>query len=145
MDVAVALIKKDGNVLMVFDEQWGAFTLPMTKRRVWKDSAGAAVGVEEWADAAGRAAVEVLGRSCLIEPVDFPDNILRTRSWRDGRVKDYHYRLFQAIVDDPTPLPKVTTEWLKPAQVTEPRRHPVSETAFVLIEMLRECFPKVLA
>jgi hypothetical protein len=145
MDVAVALIKNDGRILLVFDPNWGAFTLPMTRRRVWKDDAGALLGSEAWESTAGRAAAEVLGRTCRVKPIAIPDEVIHGRSWRDGRIKDYHYRMFMVHDVEPAPLPDTRAEWLTPEEITDPARHPISETAFVLIEYCREHLPAVLS
>ena len=37
VDVAVALIVRRERILTTYNPRWGAFTLPMSKRRSWND------------------------------------------------------------------------------------------------------------
>ena len=143
VDVAVALILKDGQVLAVYNENWGAFTLPMAKRRVWKDEEEDSLVGERWEDAAGRAASEVLGRTVLLRKLTLPEDRLHGRSWRDGRVKAYRYQTFLVLRSAPEPRDGILCEWLSPGDLLDNQRHPISETAFVIVECLSQQHPEL--
>jgi hypothetical protein len=139
VDVAVTLITRGGRVLAVYNPRWGAFTLPMTRRRDWHDPAVAASHHgEDWADAAARAAAEWLGRTCDPKPLlDDPGGY--QQSDRDGAWKRYHFQTFQvALADDPALAPGAVVEWLTPAELLSPTRRPISPTARHLIAQLQE-------
>ena len=63
VEVAVTVMARDAKLLAVYNHKWGAFSLPMTKRKKWQDPK-IPVGVceEEWIVAAARAAAEILGK-----------------------------------------------------------------------------------
>jgi len=60
VETAAVLIVRDGAILVVLNDRWGAFTLPMTKRRSWAAPNVKDTGerVEEWEDAAVRVAAD---------------------------------------------------------------------------------------
>ena len=58
VEVAVTVFCQPGLVLTVYNDKWGSFTLPMTKRRRWEDpSLRGGVKTEAWRDAAIRVLV----------------------------------------------------------------------------------------
>lgn len=87
--VAVALVmKKEREILWTINKNWGAFALPMTKRRL-------AAGQLEPADqAAARAGAEVLGVPVIVGArwAALPELKL---SGRDGAVRRYAYEVFR--------------------------------------------------
>jgi hypothetical protein len=137
VDVAVALITDGGRILAVYNPKWGAFTLPMTKRRDWHDPAvPASRHAEDWGDAAARAAAEWLGRTCDPVPL-FDDAGEYQQSDRDGTCKRYQFRVFrQAVEGEPGLVPGAIAEWLTPAEFLT--RRPVSPTARHVIAALQE-------
>ena len=152
IDVAAALVvRKDGRILTVFNEQWGGFTLPMTKRRIRSDEKTLWTHEESWEDAAARAAVEVLGAPCFVSPVKIPIKPTPMISRRDGRVKRYNYRVFRVTFDSsgPSPIPgrDCVLAWLTPGQITAPPGkglRPISSSAYLLVYRIRIHAPQVL-
>ncbi len=132
VEVAVALITCGKKILAVYNDAWSAFTLPMTKRRQWKDSAiKGGVRVEDWHRAAARAAGE-----CLLDTIaafpkepEFPLEELRQGD-REGVVKRYHYEVFRVEVDEGAALvPGRRTQWLTRLELLDDSREPISPTA----------------
>jgi len=139
VDVAVTLITKGERILLVFNSKWGAFTLPMTKRRTWKDPASkeGAERVEEWDDAAIRAVAEWVGRTMTGEPEFLLDVAEFQQSDRDERWKRYHMQAYRLPLEDES---EVGTgggaEWLSPEEVLDEKRRPISATArYVVAEL----------
>jgi hypothetical protein len=137
VDVAVSLVTSGPRVLVAWNPKWGEFSLPMTKRRVWRDPRVAASHhAEDWNDAAARAAAECLGRTC--EPeflLDVPGEY--QQSDRDGAWKRYNFQVFQlTLADQPDLVPGVVAEWLSPKEVLNCR--PISPTARFVIGKLQE-------
>ena len=88
-NVAVALIvKNDREILWTMNENWGAFALPMTKRRP------SPAGLEPAQRAAARAAAGVL---CVPVCVDDRESTFAELklSGRDGVVRHYVYEIFR--------------------------------------------------
>ena len=140
LDVAVALIQRGESFLAVYNPKWGQFTLPMTKRRQWRDpnmAKDAPLNHEQWIDAAARAAAEWLERTCF--PVTEPvvESPGYQQSDRDGIWKRYHFKVFRVELaeDEDVPEGKVV-EWLTPADFKDEDRRPVSPTARHLITLL---------
>ena len=136
VDVAVALIVRDGKILTKYNPKWGAFTLPMTKRRCWKDPSVPVEKREElWADAAGRAAAECTRKTFSIDFEPLEDVANYRQSDRMGKWQRYHFQIFRIdLHEDPPPMEE--TEWLSPADILDPRRRPVSPTARDLVRLL---------
>ncbi|MBM4040913.1 MAG: hypothetical protein FJ290_20630 [Planctomycetes bacterium] len=137
VEVAVALITCDKKILAVYNPAWAAFTLPMTKRRQWKDpNIKGGVRVEDWRHAAARAAGEFL----LQTIASFPDEpALEVDAFRqgdrEGVVKLYHYKLYRVAVTEGTPLvPGLRSEWLTWVDLQNPNREPISPTARELLK-----------
>lgn len=140
LEVAVALIRTDEQMLVVYNDEWKAFTLPMTKRREWVDPdvPAALERQEEWIEAAARAAAEWLGRTLAPAEITGPplvDDSQYTQSDRDGTIKRYHFQVFEVKLAGPDRLvPGAVAEWLT---LQELRTHrPVSPTTKYLIGRL---------
>lgn len=146
VDISSVIIARDERILAVHKDKWGSFALPMTKRRTWYDpNVDQDPNVEEWKDAALRAAGE-----CLKGPFDpdrlhplFEINEARendwgviyplTRSHRDGIWKHLKIHVFGMVCEDDTELaPCLQSAWLAPGEFTT--LEPISSTA---LEMLR--------
>lgn len=137
VEVAVTLITRGDQILADYNPKWGSFTLPMTKRRTWIDPAVAKNHHEEdWLDAAARATVEWLGRTC--EPTLLLKDLGEyQQSDRDGTWRRYQFRIFRVPVQGETALvPGAIAEWLTPAEFQS--RRPISPTAQYLIAKLQE-------
>lgn len=139
VDVAVAMITCGKRILAIYNPKWGAFSIPMTKRRKWRDRA-VRLGAkeEEWPLAASRAAAEVLGRTLAPEELPLPlHEILEYRqNDADGVWKLYNLHVFKL------PLPKIPAslglgidgEWLVADQLQ--KNVPVSSTVRYLLKEL---------
>ena len=140
VEVSVALITWRRRILSVLNSRWGAFSLPMTKRRQWiAPRAPRAPRIEDWLAAATRAAAEALGRTLGAGRISGP--VLRldgyTQSDSDGLLKEYHFQVFHIPVDATVELlGGAATEWLLPAQFADPDRVPISPTARLLVAKL---------
>lgn len=133
---AVATVLADGpKILAVFNPRWGGFTLPMSKRKQFRDSSVSAVTrTEEWACAAARVAAVVLGRSFMMD--EFPRPLCEIKDFEqsdaDGVWKLYTIQVFgQAVAGDVRLAPGVVAEWLRPEDFQQ--REPMTRTVrFVL-------------
>jgi hypothetical protein len=137
VNVAVTLIVHDEKILVVWNPRWGAFSLPMSKRREWHDPrVPASHHGEDWLDAGARAAAEYLGQTC--EPELLLDNIDEyQQSDRDGAWKRYHFQVFRiSLADQPELVAGAIAEWLTPEEVLN--RRPISLTARYLVGKLQE-------
>jgi hypothetical protein len=104
----------------------------MSKRREWKDPEArqGSTRMEEWDDAAVRAAAEWLGRTVDEKPHLLLDMAEFQQSDRDATWKRYHFQVFELAVDKQRePPPSRVVEWLTPAQIMDERRRPISPTA----------------
>ena len=140
LDVAVALVRADEQVLVVYNDEWKTFTLPMTKRQEWAAPEVPEVSErqEEWIEAAARAAAEWLGRT--LEPAEITgiplvDDSQYTQSDRDGIIKRYHFQVFEVKTTKSERLvPGAVAEWLTLQELR--MRRPVSSTTRFLIGLL---------
>lgn len=134
LDVAAVLITQGSKVLLVYNEKWGSFTLPMTKRRVWDDpKIPVAHREESWNTAAARAAAEALGKTVtgLEFLVDIPKY---SQGDREGTWKRYHFQLFKLAVPKSAQLkPGTIGEWLTVEEIVDNGRGPISPTAIELV------------
>ncbi len=143
---AVATVLANGRKLLaVFNPRWGGFTLPMSKRKQFRDrSVCEAARAEEWPTAAARVAAEVLGRS--FAPADFPRALTEIKDFEqsdaDGIWKLYSIRVFGLAVSDNVRLaPGVVAEWLEPEEFQV--REPMTRTVRFLLTRLEAqgCLP----
>lgn len=147
LEVVATLITRGERLLAVFNDKWGSFTLPMTKRRRWADPNMAKGEIDEkWGDAAARAAAEWLGQTSTTPPrFPFEDANRQQggvglkiaeyqQSDRDGIWKRYHFRVFRLSLDGDAALSgSGMTEWLTFEQFHDKARRPISETARFLL------------
>ena len=141
VEVAVNVIFRPGLILTVYNDKWGAFTLPMTKRRRWQDpTRSRGIRNEPWRDAAVRAATELLGRT--FAPSELPSLLMKVekayqQSDRDGIWKEYRFQVFSMnLHPNERLLDNVTAEWLDPGDILDGKIRPVSETAqFILLQL----------
>jgi hypothetical protein len=133
VEVAVGLIQRDNELLLVYSRNWAMFTLPMSKRRKW---AFVLEDVEEpWIDGAARAIAECLGRTSV--PEFLLDVQRQQMSDREGTMHVYHFGVFrQRVSGDPTLVPGVVAEWVPFEKIRHQR--PVSQTAIAIVDALRE-------
>jgi hypothetical protein len=137
VDVAVALVTdQNQHVLLTLNESWGAFTLPMTRRRRSVESN------EQPARAALRAAVEVLGVPVrLVE--EGPRRLMgRLVSERQQVDKVYTYKVYH-VEPHPDFVDRVQIRqphlWLSPHLILSGVYEPISESArFILRGVLTD-------
>ena len=140
VEVAVALVRSGDEILTVYNPKWEAFTLPMTKRRRWKDPDESVANEheEDWADAAARAAVECVGRTVSIpaEPLHVITDLEhsgRTREW-----KHYRVHVFEVRLNKPAELVQgLVVQWLTVEELLDECRRPISPTAREVVRQLR--------
>ena len=104
VEVVAVLLTRNGHVLTVFNPRWGAFTMPMTKRRTWNDPAAGGRRDEAPQQAAVRAAAEALGKP--LPPGQWPQRLEvdvepYQQSDRDGLWKRYTFHVFWLPLDGP--------------------------------------------
>jgi hypothetical protein len=139
VEVAVAMIACGKKILAVHDAKWGAFSIPMTKRRKWRNPA-MKLGAkdEEWQAAASRAAAEVLGRALAPRELPVPlHEILEPRqNDADGIWKLYDLHIFKMLLPKPPVLLGfgIVAEWLTADQLRE--CDPVSSTVRYILKEL---------
>ena len=135
VDVAVTLILDGNAILLVYNENWGAFTLPMTKRKrpVPSGDAGELDG-EDWLDAAARPVVECLGRPSKPEPIleEFlPESHFSLH--RQSQVV-YRYKTFKVNFElDDQVIAETPAVWLTAAEILKGELRPISPTAIDII------------
>lgn len=141
IDVSVVVIRDaNGRILLDYNDEWKAFTLPMSKiHDLPAEVEGGPTAPESPLAAAVRAAAEVLGRP-------LPPGALRevaaevspySRSLRDGKWKRYDFRVFTATVNGTAhPLPGHVAVWLTPADVEG--LEPISPTVGTVLRALPE-------
>jgi len=121
-DVSVVVIRDaEGRVLLDYNDNWGAFTLPMSKRHVLPPATEHGQPLTETPEvAASRAAAEMVGR-----PLD-PATLTRVdaaidpynQSGRDGQWKRYTYTVFVlTLTDEPKPLPGHVAVWVTKSEL----------------------------
>ena len=136
VEVAAVVIVRDRKILAVYNDKWGSFTLPMTKRRMWKEM-GVRMENEEWDHAATRAAAEWLAKTFLGAPAFCIDAPEWEQGDRDGRVKRYSFKVYELILDEDQELIHgAHAEWLTPKEFFQKDRQPVSPTAKTLLKEL---------
>lgn len=141
VEVSVVLIRDaNGRLLLDYNDEWMAFTLPMSKvHDLPPEVEGGPTAPESVLAAAVRAAAEVLGRP-------LPPGALReiaaevppySRSLRDGKWKRYAFHLFTVTVNGTAhPLPGHVAVWLTPSEVEG--LEPISPTVGTILRALPE-------
>ncbi len=137
IDVAVTLIRNAKNeVLLVYSEEWGSYTLPMTKRRQPSPGDTETAGeAEDWLNAAARNVVECLGRPAIPVPVlktPVPESHF---SQREQISKNYLFHVFEERFDESLDcvIAKNPYVWVLPDQILKRLIRPLSHTAHDLI------------
>jgi hypothetical protein len=137
VEVTVALVTDQNHqVLLIFNDIWGMFTLPMTKRR------RSLQRNEPLTRAALRAASEAIGVPvCIVEEDQGPKRLMgKLESGRQLQDKVYTYKVFQT-----EPHPEFATRlqirqphvWLSPHLILSGAYEPISESArFILRAVL---------
>lgn len=134
INLAVAVLVRDDEVLLVYNDKWGSFSFPMTKMREWYSGKGQLEdGSEKPLDAAIRAAGEALGRP--MKPAELPQapehlqlEPYDHRSQRDGKWKRYGRTVFVFHLANEQSRPPVHGQaWLKLEEISTHR--PISPTA----------------
>lgn len=140
VDVVATVVLAEGRILTVYNQKWGAFALPTTKRRIWED-ANAVEGSareEAWDHAATRAAAEAMGCTLTTEPQALGELPEFQQSDRDGAWKRYRLQAFMFEYDSiPDVHPVCVCEWLTPDQILDEARRPISPTARHVVSELK--------
>ncbi len=140
VEVVATLLVQGRKILAVFNPCWGAFTLPMSKRKKFRDpSLSRTILPEDWARAAARVAAEVLGHT--FAPGEFPKPLCEITDYEqsdaDGVWKLYGIQVFGLKLSEGIKLaPGVIAEWLTVADFKE--REPISRTARFVLGRLEE-------
>ena len=137
IDVVATVIYNGGRVLTLYNDQWGAFTLPMTKLRSWP--LGLARSRQRWELGASAAMRNVA--QCLGVTSDKPARLLADvsgvrQSDRSGQIADYYVQVYGFPVAKRAAHSGLLVEWLTPKQIVDARRQPVSPTARTLVTEL---------
>ena len=137
---AAVVITRGAEFLTIFNPKWGAFTLPMSKRRSWHDPQVQGASREEEPRAAAiRAAAEALGRPFgpdeLPRPIELADLQPFQQSDRDGAWKSYRFDVFGielAAGEVPAPSGGAAFAWMTLDALRT--ACPVSPTAIRIVE-----------
>ena len=134
VETVAVIIRRDEEILLVFNEKWSAFTLPMTKVRQWTDpNIPPARREEKPAAAAVRAAAECLGKTLAVQPTHLKDIRGYRQSDRDGVWKEYVIHVFTLPLPEEQPEKEpwsgIRSEWLTADEILEGCRGPISPTA----------------
>ena len=140
VEAAALLIMKKDRILAVYNEKWGAFTLPMSKVRPWEEIGGDPKkrNLSTGREAAVRSAAEWLGRTIVdpVVPLMICGEFLQGE--RDGQWKRYNVWVYKlAVADDVCPRQGAITEWLKADDFLDDKRDPISPTARHVIAELQ--------
>lgn len=140
VEAVAVVIAQGSNILAVFNPRWGAFTLPMSKRKQFLDrTISEAAKPEEWDRAAARVAAEILGRSFTRK--EFPKPICEIKDFEqsdaDGVWKLYTIQVFGLKLSESVKLaPGIVAEWTPAADFKV--REPVTHTVRFIIDRLEE-------
>lgn len=137
IDVSATVIFSGTRLLTVYNERWGAFTLPMTKLRRRPLDADKVLW-ERGDIAAVRNVAECLGTTTTRLPVFLMDSGKLARSTSDGKTKHYAFQIFAFEVSEPSAACGLPAEWLTADEILDPAREPVSPTARSLVAGLQE-------
>jgi hypothetical protein len=139
VEVAVTLIVKGSAILAVFNPQWGAYTVPMTKRRSWQDpNTVNGPHLEDWEDAAIRARSEYIPGTTTDSPrflLEIPEY---QQSDRDGKWKRFRFSVYKmAVPENIASLTGLNCVWLSTDEFLDARRRPISKTARDIVNQVK--------
>jgi hypothetical protein len=140
VEAVATLLVHRGKILSVFNPRWGAFTFPISKRKMFRDTeVSEAAKPENLHRAAARVAGEVLGRSFATD--EFPKPLADIKGFEqsdvDGVWKLYEFHIFTLEVSEGVALAQgVVGQWLTAKQFNS--HEPVSHTARYLLSELDE-------
>ncbi len=140
VNLSVAVILCEGRTLLTWNENWGAFSLPMTKIRSWPGPSGSVDENSESAQqAAIRAAAEGLGRP--LKGSEIPEQSVELelqpyshRSHRDGQWKRYSREVFVFQIEGDLSSFSGKGVWLTSSEVSS--MQPISQTAQEILSVL---------
>ncbi|WP_339743730.1 hypothetical protein [uncultured Rubinisphaera sp.] len=141
VNLSVAVILCEGRTLLTWNDNWGAFSLPMTKIRTWPGPSGSVDEDSESAQqAAIRAAAEGLGRPLQSseipdQPVELELQPYSHRSHRDGQWKRYSREVFVFELEVDLSSFSGNGVWLTPEEVSS--MQPISQTAQEVLKVLK--------
>jgi 8-oxo-dGTP pyrophosphatase MutT (NUDIX family) len=139
VDVVATVIYCGDRLLLVYNDGWGAFTLPMTKLRNWQVGLDAAESRWELGhEAALRNVAEGLHAAVDRQPVLLMDFGNLRQSDRSHRINHYAFQVFGFEADRQEVGPGIVARWLTCAEILEPARQPISPTARKLVAALLE-------
>jgi hypothetical protein len=147
--VAVVIIRSAGKLLLIYNNNWRAFTIPMTKlpsqdfvdteQIIDPDRRDISAGQlqEHWLDAAAHAVVECLGQPNCPEPLlEGPLEVEYTdveRSRRDGADRIYHYKVFTLEVPQAFQSRQQPFAWLTTDEIRDGKHRPISPTVLEIL------------
>ena len=140
VDVVATLLAQGRKILAIYNPRWGAFTLPMSRRKQFNDpDVSKAIQPEDLERAAARVAAEVLGRT--FAPEDFPKPLCEIKDFEqsdaDGVWKLYQVHVFGLKLSEGVQLaPGVIAEWMPAIEFRI--REPITRTARFILKRLEE-------
>ena len=141
VEVAVIVIWKSAMVLTIFNDKWGAFTLPMSKLRKHYDPLNPSeVHIEDRMDAAIRVAGELRGRTFAKNecPKYLKTTTEMRQSDRTGEFKLYTFHVFEmSMYPDEKLRESLIFEWLQKQEILNNTVFPVSSTAKFILEQIK--------
>jgi 8-oxo-dGTP pyrophosphatase MutT (NUDIX family) len=131
VQVAVALVtNRNDHVLLIFNDRWGTFNLPMTKRRRGR------LANEPMSRAAVRAAAEALGVPVRRVEEEHSQLAARLQSGRQLSVKSYAYDVYH-LEPHPDFAARVQIRqphlWLSPHLILSGAYEPISESTRTIL------------
>ena len=140
VEAVATVIAQGSKILAVFNPRWGGFTLPISKRKTFRDSVmDSPAKPEDWPKSAARVAAEVLGRS--FGPGELPRLLCEIKDYEqsdaDGVWKLYTIQVFGLkVAGDVRLAPGVSVEWLGSEDFQT--REPMTRTARFILARLKE-------
>jgi hypothetical protein len=138
VEAAVALVTNPNNhILLVLNEHWGKFSLPISKRRRGK------LGNEQMPQAAMRAAVEALGVPVRLVEGNHKRLPVELQSGRQMVIKNYSYDVYH-VEAHPDFVDRLHIRaphlWLSPHLILSGVYEPISESARIIVRSVLKAF-----